>query len=71
MSVRWTLSSAQLASISLISGKNGVNLYVPESYLGLGAPDMSNFIMFVGPTWYIPPARVVTLSNLANSLVGP
>ena len=57
-------------------GKNGVYLYdkwkdVLESYLGLGVPDMPNFIMFVGPTWYIPPARVVTLSNLANSLVGP
>lgn len=51
MSVRWTLSSAQLASMSLIGGKNGVNLYVPESYLGLGVPDMSNFIIFVGPTW--------------------
>lgn len=23
--------------MSLISGKNGVNLYVPEKYLGLGA----------------------------------
>ena len=51
-------------------GKNGVNLYVPESYLSLGVPDMPNFIMFVGPTWYIPPARVVTLSNIANSLLG-
>ena len=56
-------------------GKNGVNLYnkwkdVPKSYLGLGVPDMPNFIMFVGPTWYIPPARVVTLNKLANSLVG-
>ena len=57
-------------------GKNGVNLYnkwkdVPKSYLGLGVPDMPNFIMFVGRTWYIPAARVVTLSNLTNSLVGP
>ena len=57
-------------------GKNGVNLYdkwkdVPKSYLALGVPDMPNFIMFVGPTWYIPPARVITLSNRANSLVGP
>jgi hypothetical protein len=57
--------------MSLISGKTGVNLYVPESYLSLGVTDMSNFIMFVGPTWYISPARVVSLSNLANSLVGP
>lgn len=53
MSVRWTLSSAQLASILLISGKNGVNLYVPESYLGLGVPDMPNFIMYVGSTWSV------------------
>ena len=56
-------------------GKNGVNLYnkwkdVPKSYLSLGVPDMPDYIMFVGPTWYIPPARVVTLSNLTNSLVG-
>ena len=54
-------------------GKNGINLYdkwkdMPKRYLGLGVPDMPNFI---GPAWYIPPARVVTLSNLANGLVGP
>lgn len=39
-----------------VIGKNGVNLSekwkeYPESYLGLGCPDMPNFIMFVGPTW--------------------
>lgn len=39
-----------------IIGKNGVDLYKkwekePESYLGLGCPDMPNWIMFVGPTW--------------------
>ncbi|KAJ4321385.1 hypothetical protein N0V94_002922 [Neodidymelliopsis sp. IMI 364377] len=39
-----------------VIGKNGVDLYEkwkkePESYLGLGCPDMPNFIMFVGPTW--------------------
>jgi hydroxyversicolorone monooxygenase len=37
-------------------GKNGVDLYekwrdYPESYLGLGVPDMPNFMMFIGPTW--------------------
>jgi cation diffusion facilitator CzcD-associated flavoprotein CzcO len=41
-----------------IIGKNGVDLYEkwknePESYLGLGCPDMPNWIMFVGPTWYV------------------
>jgi cation diffusion facilitator CzcD-associated flavoprotein CzcO len=39
-----------------VIGKNGVDLYEkwkkePESYLGLGCPDMPNWIMFVGPTW--------------------
>ncbi|KAF2825070.1 FAD/NAD(P)-binding domain-containing protein [Ophiobolus disseminans] len=38
-----------------VIGKNGVDLYEkwmdePESYLGLGCPDMPNWIMFVGPT---------------------
>lgn len=39
-----------------VIGRNGVDLYEkwknePESYLGLGCPDMPNWIMFVGPTW--------------------
>ncbi|KAF2713802.1 FAD/NAD(P)-binding domain-containing protein [Pleomassaria siparia CBS 279.74] len=39
-----------------VIGKNRVNLSekwkdTPESYLGLGCPDMPNFIIFVGPTW--------------------
>ena len=39
-----------------IIGKNGVDLYKkwekePESYLGLGCPDMPNWMMFIGPTW--------------------
>lgn len=39
-----------------VIGKNGVNLQdkwgeSPEGYLGLGAPDMPNFIIFIGPTW--------------------
>lgn len=39
-----------------IIGRNGVSLYnkwknEPESYLGLGCPDMPNFIIFIGPTW--------------------
>jgi len=39
-----------------IIGKNGVNLkekwkVCPEGYLGLGVPDMPNFIIFIGPTW--------------------
>ncbi|KAF2421137.1 FAD/NAD(P)-binding domain-containing protein [Tothia fuscella] len=37
-------------------GKNGVDLkekwkVCPEGYLGLGVPDMPNFIIFIGPTW--------------------
>lgn len=41
-----------------IIGRNGVNLQdkwkdEPESYLGLACPDMPNFIMFGGPTWYV------------------
>ncbi|KAJ4376381.1 hypothetical protein N0V83_001664 [Neocucurbitaria cava] len=41
-----------------VIGRNGVDLYEkwkdePESYLGLGCPDMPNWIMFVGPTWPI------------------
>lgn len=39
-----------------VIGKNGVDLYekwkkAPESYLGLGCPDMPNWIMLIGPTW--------------------
>lgn len=39
-----------------VIGKNGVDLYnkwekAPESYLGLGCPDMPNWLMFIGPTW--------------------
>ncbi|KAF2194076.1 FAD/NAD(P)-binding domain-containing protein [Zopfia rhizophila CBS 207.26] len=39
-----------------VIGKNGVDLYekwkeTPESYLGLGCPDMPNWLMFIGPTW--------------------
>lgn len=39
-----------------IIGRNGVNLAEkwkdePTSYLGLGCPDMPNWIMFIGPTW--------------------
>jgi cation diffusion facilitator CzcD-associated flavoprotein CzcO len=39
-----------------VIGKNGVDLAdkwkdAPESYLGLGCPDMPNFIMSIGPTW--------------------
>ncbi|KAH7381347.1 hypothetical protein DE146DRAFT_704940 [Phaeosphaeria sp. MPI-PUGE-AT-0046c] len=39
-----------------VIGKNGVDLYEkwrdqPESYLGLAAPDMPNFLIFIGPTW--------------------
>ncbi|KAK7181161.1 hypothetical protein DPSP01_010617 [Paraphaeosphaeria sporulosa] len=39
-----------------IIGKNGVDLYKkwekePESYLGLGCPDMPNWLMYIGPTW--------------------
>jgi len=40
-----------------IIGKNGVNLYEkwkhePKGYLGLACPDMPNWLMFIGPTWY-------------------
>lgn len=40
-----------------VIGKNGVDLYEkwktePESYLGLACPDMPNFVIFIGPTWY-------------------
>lgn len=39
-----------------VIGRNGVDLYekwkdAPESYLGLGCPDMPNWLMFIGPTW--------------------
>lgn len=39
-----------------VIGRNGVDLFEkwkvePESYLGLGCPDMPNWIMFVGPTF--------------------
>ncbi|OCK84640.1 hypothetical protein K432DRAFT_400973 [Lepidopterella palustris CBS 459.81] len=51
-----------------VVGKNGVNQHdkwkdTPESYLGLGAPDMLNFIMFVEPTWLV--------ENGSGSVVGP
>ncbi|KAF2790345.1 FAD/NAD(P)-binding domain-containing protein [Melanomma pulvis-pyrius CBS 109.77] len=41
-----------------VIGKNGVDLAekwkdTPESYLGLGCPDMPNFVIFIGPTWPI------------------
>lgn len=41
-----------------VIGKNGVDLYEkwkvePEGYLGLAVPDMPNFVMFIGPTWYV------------------
>jgi cation diffusion facilitator CzcD-associated flavoprotein CzcO len=41
-----------------VIGKNGVDLAekwkdAPESYLGLACPDMPNFIMSIGPTWYV------------------
>lgn len=41
-----------------VIGKNGVDLAekwndTPESYLGLGCPDMPNFVIFIGPTWYV------------------
>jgi cation diffusion facilitator CzcD-associated flavoprotein CzcO len=39
-----------------VIGKNGVSLTKkwekePKSYIGLGCPDMPNWIMFIGPTW--------------------
>lgn len=47
-----------------VIGKNGVNLQdkwsvCPEGYLGLGVPDMPNFIMFIGPTWPVENGAVV------------
>jgi len=55
-----------------VIGKNGVDLYdkwkqEPESYLGLGCPDMPNWIMFIGPTWYVSLRRC---SLLASRLSG-
>lgn len=42
-----------------VIGRNGVDLYEkwktqPEGYLGLASPDMPNFVIFIGPTWYVP-----------------
>ncbi|KAF2088438.1 FAD/NAD(P)-binding domain-containing protein [Saccharata proteae CBS 121410] len=39
-----------------VIGKQGVDLAkkwkdTPEAYLGLGVPDMPNFMLFIGPTW--------------------
>jgi cation diffusion facilitator CzcD-associated flavoprotein CzcO len=47
-----------------VIGKNGVNLQekwavAPEGYLGLGVPDMPNFIMMIGPTWPVENGAVV------------
>lgn len=41
-----------------IVGKNGIDLkekwkVCPEGYLGLGVPDMPNFMFFIGPTWQV------------------
>jgi hypothetical protein len=58
-----------------VIGKNGVDLAdkwkdAPESYLGLACPDMPNFIMSIGPTWYVWLIRflydVFAIRNLAN-----
>jgi len=47
-----------------VIGKNGVDLkkkweVCPEGYLGLGVPDMPNFVMFIGPTWPVENGAVV------------
>lgn len=47
-----------------IIGKNGVDLRekwksCPGSYLGLAAPDMPNFMLFIGPTWPIQNGSVM------------
>jgi cation diffusion facilitator CzcD-associated flavoprotein CzcO len=47
-----------------VIGKNGTNLQDkwavhPESYLGLGVPEMPNFIMMIGPTWPVENGAVV------------
>jgi cation diffusion facilitator CzcD-associated flavoprotein CzcO len=47
-----------------IIGKNGIDLrkkweMCPEGYLGLGVPDMPNFVMFIGPTWPVENGAVV------------
>ncbi|KAH7070063.1 hypothetical protein FB567DRAFT_218995 [Paraphoma chrysanthemicola] len=39
-----------------VIGKNGVDLYekwkdTPEAYMGVGCPDMPNWLIFIGPTW--------------------
>jgi hydroxyversicolorone monooxygenase len=39
-----------------IRGKNGVDLHEkwgdePAGYLGIGVPDMPNFLLFIGPSW--------------------
>lgn len=61
-----------------VIGKNGVNLYdkwkdTPESYLGLGCPDMPNFVMFIGPTWPVENGSVagplLDVSNYAIAMI--
>ncbi|TKX26188.1 sterigmatocystin biosynthesis monooxygenase-like protein 1 [Elsinoe australis] len=47
-----------------IVGKGGVDLkdkwgVCPEGYLGLGIPDMPNFITYIGPTWPVENGSVM------------
>lgn len=61
-----------------VIGKNGVDLRkkwqdVPEAYLGLGVPDMPNFMMFIGPTWPVENGSVagplLTVSEYAVKMI--
>ncbi|KAF2472585.1 FAD/NAD(P)-binding domain-containing protein [Lindgomyces ingoldianus] len=61
-----------------VIGKNGVDLYekwkeAPESYLGLGCPDIPNWLMFIGPTWPVENGSVtgplLSVSEYAIQLI--
>lgn len=61
-----------------VIGTNGISLYdkwkhSPESYLGLGATDMPNFLMFIGPTWPVENGSVagplLDVSNYAIAMI--
>lgn len=61
-----------------VIGKNNVELgakwkVCPEGYLGLGVPDIPNFIIFIGPTWPVENGSVagplLTVSEYAIKII--